>query len=129
MRLTPTQKLWAPKAGNPPDEYEDASRVAYPYRHAPGVVARAAISDGASESAFAKSWAKILADAFVENPLDLSHLNAPALTGLACPLPKAMECRRAVAAPPLARRSQSPQRRNGNPIGRHLSRKAKPPPP
>lgn len=85
MHLRPPQRLWAPKAGNPPDEYEDASRVAYPHRLAPGVVARAAISDGASESAFAKSWAKILADAFVENPLDLSHLNAPALTGWLAP--------------------------------------------
>ena len=80
MRPQPTKKLWAPKAGNHPDEYEDASNVAYPYCLAPGgSMARAAVADGASESAFAKSWAKILADAFVENPLELSNLNAPAL--------------------------------------------------
>ena len=88
MRLRPPKKLWAPKAGNPPDEYEDAARVAYPYRHAPGVVARAAVADGASESAFAKNWAKILADAFVENPLDLSNINAPALTAWLAPAQK-----------------------------------------
>ena len=89
MRLRPPQRLWAPKAGNHPDEYEDASRVAYPDRLAPGGgLARAAVADGASESAFAKNWAKILADAFVENPLDLSNLNAPTLADWLAPRQK-----------------------------------------
>lgn len=89
MRLRPPQRLWAPKAGNPPDEYEDASRVAYPHPLPPGGgIARAAIADGASESAFAQIWAKILTDAFIENPLKLSQLNAPALTGWLAPAQK-----------------------------------------
>lgn len=89
MRLRPPQRLWAPKAGNPPDEYEDASKIAYPHRLTPeGGLARAAIADGASESAFAQSWAKILTDAFIENPLELSQLNAPALTGWLAPAQK-----------------------------------------
>ena len=40
-----------------------------------------ALCDGASESAFARSWAQILADAFVGRPLDLSELDGPSLTG------------------------------------------------
>lgn len=80
MRLRPPKRLWAPKAGNSAGEYEDASRVVYPGHYAPGGgVARAVVADGASESAFAKSWAEILADTFAENPLDLSNLNGAAL--------------------------------------------------
>ena len=79
MRPRPPKRLWAPKAGNSPGEYEDAARVVYPYHYGPGGAARAVVADGASESAFAKSWAEILADAFAENPLDLSNLNNAAL--------------------------------------------------
>ncbi len=80
MRLRPPKRLWAPKAGNSQAEYEDASRVVYPHLPAPGGgVARAVVSDGASESAFARSWAAILADAFAAKPLALSSLSGPAL--------------------------------------------------
>jgi hypothetical protein len=49
------------KAGHRADEYEDAF-AADPLR------GRFAIADGASESAFAVNWAKILVNAFVQNP-------------------------------------------------------------
>ena len=70
-----------PKAGNLPEEYEDAFRVVYPCESgAPDAgPARVAVSDGASESAFARQWAKILTDAFVDRPPDLSDLNADSL--------------------------------------------------
>ncbi len=68
--------FWLPKAGNRRDEYEDASRVVYPQRiGASGRrTARAAVSDGASESAFAREWANLLAEAFVSRPPDISGL-------------------------------------------------------
>ena len=72
MRLRPRlpRTLWLPKAGNRPEEYEDAFRVVYPQRlgaSARGSV-RAAVADGASESAFAREWANALVDAFVAAP-------------------------------------------------------------
>ena len=72
MALRPPRRFWLPKAGNSPEEYEDASRVVYPQRiGASGRrTARAAVSDGASESAFAREWANVLADAFVDRPPD-----------------------------------------------------------
>ena len=81
MVLWPPKIFWLPKAGNRRDEYEDASRVVYPYRiDASGRhMARIAISDGASESAFAKEWAKVLTDAFVASPPGLSDLNEDSL--------------------------------------------------
>ena len=42
-------------------------------------MARIAVSDGASESAFARQWAITLADAFVDDPLDLSSLTGDSL--------------------------------------------------
>ena len=70
LGLRPPTELWLPKAGNDPEEYEDAFRVAYPKRiGASGCgVARVAVSDGASESAFAREWANALTDAFVARP-------------------------------------------------------------
>ena len=77
MALQPPRRFWLPKAGNRPDEYEDASRVVYPYRiGASGSgTARIAVSDGASESAFAREWATVLTEAFVARPPDLCGLN------------------------------------------------------
>ena len=75
------RKFWLPKAGNCPDEYEDAFRVVYPHRigvSGRGLV-RVAISDGASESAFAREWAKILTGAFVARPPDLRGLTEDSL--------------------------------------------------
>ncbi len=76
MTLRPPRSFWLPKAGNSPEEYEDASRVVYPQRiGASGRrTARAAISDGASESAFAREWANVLVDALVSRPPDMRDL-------------------------------------------------------
>ena len=83
MALQPPKRFWLPKAGNRPEEYEDASRVVY-MGASPRVV-RTAISDGASESAFAKEWAKVLADAFVARPPDLSGLTEDSLKSWLAP--------------------------------------------
>ncbi len=80
MPLCPPRRFQTPKAGNRPDECEDTSRVVYPYSTTRDV-ARIALCDGASESAFARSWAQILADAFISRPIDLSELTGPSLTG------------------------------------------------
>ena len=76
MLLRPPRRFWLPKAGNRPEEYEDASRVVYPQRMGASWrrTARAAVSDGASESAFALEWANVLADSFVSRPPDVRGL-------------------------------------------------------
>ena len=81
LNLRSPRELWLPKWGNDPEEYEDAFRVAYPKRiGASGCgVARIAVSDGASESAFAREWANALTDAFVARPLALCGLTEDAL--------------------------------------------------
>ncbi len=81
MPLRPPTKFWLPKAGNSADEYEDASRVLYPQRiGASGRgLARVAVTDGASESAFAREWANVLTDAFVSRAPDLDDLSADSL--------------------------------------------------
>ena len=78
MPLCPPQRFQTPKAGNRPEECEDASRVAY---SVVADAARIALCDGASESAFSREWAEILCDAFVRRPLDLSELDGPSLAG------------------------------------------------
>jgi hypothetical protein len=73
---------WAPKAGNRPDEYEDAfwpaGTVKRPARHsrkspgktgkapgqAAGGLARFAVADGATETSFAGLWARRLVSAY-----------------------------------------------------------------
>src|SRR5262245_6886802 len=57
--------LWLPKRGNAVDEYEDAS-AGDPAR------GRFAIADGATESAFAGIWARLLVEGFVRD--DVPHL-------------------------------------------------------
>ncbi len=81
MALRSPTELWLPKAGNDPEEYEDAFRVAYPQRMGASScgVARIAVSDGASESAFAREWANALTDAFVTRPLELCGLTEDSL--------------------------------------------------
>ena len=83
MTLRPPRKFWLPKAGNSAEEYEDASRVVYPLRiGASGRrTARAAISDGASESAFAREWANVIVDAFVSRPPDTCGLTEGSMCG------------------------------------------------
>ena len=51
--------LWLPKAGNAPEEYEDAFAVDPALR-------RAAVADGASDSYDSGRWARLLVDAFVD---------------------------------------------------------------
>ncbi len=81
MPLRPPTKFWLPKAGNSETEYEDASRVVYPQRI--GVsgrgTARIAVSDGASESAFAREWANVLTGAFVSRAPELADVSADSL--------------------------------------------------
>ena len=82
LRPRPPTGLWLPKAGNDPEEYEDAFRVVYPQKiGASGRgLARIAVSDGASESAFAREWANALADSFVARPPELCGLTDESLT-------------------------------------------------
>ena len=76
MRLHGLRVFWFPKEGNRSDEYEDA------YAYHPQAIrvgdfgidmARIALSDGASESAFAREWANILVRHFVQAPMDMSN--------------------------------------------------------
>ena len=76
MGLQPPRRFQTAKAGNRPEECEDASRISYPYTAGP---ARIALCDGASESAFAREWAQILTRAFVYSPFDLYSLDDLAL--------------------------------------------------
>ena len=94
MRLRPraVTELWAPKAGNSPEEYEDAFRAVCPEPDEPDAdegadagMARAAVADGASESAFAREWANGLAEAFTAAPPDLCALTEEALTDWLAP--------------------------------------------
>ena len=82
MDLQPPRRFRLPKAGNLPEECEDASRVVYPrLLGASGRrTARAVVSDGASESAFAREWANVLADAFVDRPLDACGLTEDSMS-------------------------------------------------
>ena len=52
---------WAPKSGHAATEYEDA------YAVEPGAL-RFAVADGASETSFARQWAELLVDRFVQEP-------------------------------------------------------------
>ena len=73
MELRTPKLFWLPKAGNRPEEYEDDSRFDYRLgKDRRPDTATIALSDGASESAFAREWAQILTQAFVEGPFDLS---------------------------------------------------------
>lgn len=69
MRLA-VSRFWRPKAGSTTREYEDAlarwTRGAPPYR--------VAVADGASESSFARSWARLLAGAYARGALDAGTL-------------------------------------------------------
>ena len=79
MPLIPPKTWRIPKDGNRPGECEDAFRVVFP-SGGPAIM-RAAVSDGASEAAFSRQWAQILADAFVDRPLELQGLTEECLLG------------------------------------------------
>lgn len=66
--LTSATAWWAPKSGNTASEYEDA------YAVKPEAL-RFAVADGASESSFARQWAELLVEGFVQD--------APSAAGLA----------------------------------------------
>ena len=72
MPLNPPVMFQTAKAGNRLDECEDACRVVYSLA---ADTAWIALCDGASESAFARSWARILADGYVASPFDPSDLS------------------------------------------------------
>ena len=86
MSLGLPKRFWAPKSGNRPEEYEDASNLASLLRAGSAACplsadqALLAICDGASEASFSREWANILADAFVSRPPDLENLDGPILT-------------------------------------------------
>ena len=63
MPVTPLRwrKLSVPKRGHRSDEYEDAAV-------GDGGRGRFAVADGATESAFAGDWARLLAESFVREP-------------------------------------------------------------
>ena len=114
MPLCPPRRFQTAKAGNRPDECEDASRVIYSV-HANE--ARIALCDGASESAFVRSWAQILVDAFVRRPLDLSEPQRARPDRLAWAVRKEMEPSRAVGTHSLAWRGQDAGGRPGGTAG------------
>ena len=81
MGFLPQSVFKAPKAGNSPQECEDAGWVTYPLPIAEleRRTANAAVSDGATESAFAREWANIMVHAFCRQPPNISGLNEDSL--------------------------------------------------
>src|SRR5262249_44158713 len=59
---------WAAKSGNAANEYEDA------YAVKPDAL-RFAVADGASETSFARAWAELLVEGFVEGPPSVAELH------------------------------------------------------
>ena len=74
MRLRAPKRYWLPKDGNRTEEYEDAYLMVYPAGWSGRHLAKIALSDGASESAFAKQWAQVLTQRFVDCPLPASDI-------------------------------------------------------
>lgn len=58
--ITSATAWWAPKSGNTASEYEDA------YAVKPEAL-RFAVADGASETSFARQWAELLVEGFVQD--------------------------------------------------------------
>ena len=75
MAKITTRYFQSAKEGNRADECEDALRVAV---GSDGPV-RFALCDGASESAFARRWAKVLTKSFIQRPLDPCDLDEASL--------------------------------------------------
>ena len=61
------RSLWAPKIGETAKDYQDFFSFCVPLHD--GSIIRAAIADGATESAFAARWAQELSKRFLDNPL------------------------------------------------------------
>jgi len=68
MRIS-AAACWAPKAGYAAEEYEDAFAVE------PAAL-RFAVADGASETSFARQWAELLVERFVQEPTAPADLPA-----------------------------------------------------
>ena len=77
MPLRAPQTWKTAKTGVEPDKCEDASLAAYPYDAGK---ARLALSDGASEAAFSREWARILTSQFVRRTPDLSAIDAQSVS-------------------------------------------------
>jgi hypothetical protein len=73
MRIS-TMTFWAQKAGSRIDEYEDASWPSKPLNTSQGCSFRFAVADGATESSYAKIWAKQLVRAFCIGKLDADSI-------------------------------------------------------
>lgn len=69
--------LRAPKTGERLDDCEDFAQVAIPYGDG---ITRIAVCDGATESAFAKEWARILTQNFVRRPLSIPSMDGPSFS-------------------------------------------------
>jgi hypothetical protein len=69
MRIS-AQAFHAPKAGNQESEYEDALCPEVPLIGEKGSVFRFAVGDGATETSFARIWAKQLVRAFCKGKLE-----------------------------------------------------------
>lgn len=65
--------FWLPKAGNTPDEYEDAY---WPSDHTEGEynLLRLAVADGATETSFAAQWAGLLVRSYGSGEMDDSAI-------------------------------------------------------
>ena len=61
------RSLWAPKVGETAKDYQDFFSFCVPPHG--GSIVRAAIADGATESAFAARWAQELSKRFLDDPL------------------------------------------------------------
>jgi hypothetical protein len=64
------QRFWCPKRGSTDAEYEDATA----FNSGIGTERRLAVADGASESSFARLWARLLVDAYVSGDLSTGTL-------------------------------------------------------
>lgn len=69
MRIQ-VQRFWCPKRGSTTAEYEDATA----WHAGNSAICRLAVADGASESSFARLWAKLLVDAYACGALSLESL-------------------------------------------------------
>lgn len=71
LRLLATHSFWLAKAGNTPDEYEDAFCIG---KWTGGRVPLA-IADGATESLLSRNWANLLVKRFVRQPFQARTLD------------------------------------------------------
>ena len=74
-----TRVFWVPKGRASPDEHEDA--FAFSEHGAPvsGAPFRLAVADGATEAAFARRWAQLLAEGFITHGADVLAEKLPAV--------------------------------------------------